>query len=161
MKRSITRREALAALASSTAIPLLAACTRESAQAPTATETETDALRLLDDVANNLLRLSPESATSLGIDSGARASFRAQLSDRRNHATLLVYCDEFSWKLGPRRLHPCPPRICAGSATMKNTRGTQISARDKISSGTVKKLDPFLLGTGKFLGVLRSHPAEP
>jgi uncharacterized protein (DUF885 family) len=31
---------------------------------------------------NNLLRLSPESATSLGIDTGARSSLRSQLTDR-------------------------------------------------------------------------------
>ena len=82
MKRSINRREAIVTLASSTGIPLLSACTREAAQAPSATPTEADALKLLDDVAGNLLRLSPESATSLGIDSGTRASLRSQLTDR-------------------------------------------------------------------------------
>ena len=43
---------------------------------------EADALALLDQVADNLLRLAPESATSLGIDIGARAALRSQLSDR-------------------------------------------------------------------------------
>jgi uncharacterized protein (DUF885 family) len=43
---------------------------------------ETDARALLDELADNLLRLSPESATSLGIDTGARASLRGQLTDR-------------------------------------------------------------------------------
>ena len=37
---------------------------------------------LLDQIAEDLLRLSPESATSLGIDTGARAALRSQLSDR-------------------------------------------------------------------------------
>jgi uncharacterized protein (DUF885 family) len=43
---------------------------------------DTDAVALLDDVANNLLALFPESATSLGIDTGARAALRSQLTDR-------------------------------------------------------------------------------
>src|SRR4051812_39085172 len=41
-----------------------------------------DALPLLDEIADSLLRLSPETATSLGIDTGARAALRSQLSDR-------------------------------------------------------------------------------
>jgi uncharacterized protein (DUF885 family) len=43
---------------------------------------DTDAVALLDGVANNLLALFPESATSLGIDTGARAALRSQLTDR-------------------------------------------------------------------------------
>ena len=46
------------------------------------TSTDTDALQLLDSVADNLLRLQPEGATSLGIDTGARAALRSQLADR-------------------------------------------------------------------------------
>ncbi len=78
--RSINRREALAALSSITTIPLMSACTRDTQ--PAAITTTADANALLDDVANNLLRLSPESATSLGIDTGARAPLRSQLGDR-------------------------------------------------------------------------------
>jgi len=37
---------------------------------------------LLDQVAENLLHLFPEGATSLGIDTGRRAALRSQLSDR-------------------------------------------------------------------------------
>ncbi|HEY7055514.1 MAG TPA: DUF885 domain-containing protein [Vicinamibacterales bacterium] len=44
--------------------------------------TDTDALTLLDEVAENLLRLQPESATSLGIDTGSRGALRSQLADR-------------------------------------------------------------------------------
>jgi uncharacterized protein (DUF885 family) len=44
--------------------------------------TEADVLALLDSAADNFLRLFPESATSLGIDTGARAPLRAQLGDR-------------------------------------------------------------------------------
>ncbi|MEO6580819.1 MAG: DUF885 domain-containing protein [Sphingomicrobium sp.] len=43
---------------------------------------EAEASALLDSIADNLLALSPESATSLGIDKGARAALRSQLSDR-------------------------------------------------------------------------------
>jgi uncharacterized protein (DUF885 family) len=50
--------------------------------APTASATEKDALMLLDDIGNSLLRLVPETATSLGIDTGDRAELRAQLMDR-------------------------------------------------------------------------------
>ncbi len=80
----MNRREALAALASTTALPLIAGCTREPASpppGPTAT-TEADARALLDEIANNLLRLVPETATSLGIDTGDRAALRGQLMDR-------------------------------------------------------------------------------
>ena len=54
---------------------------RQETPAPPAT-TEADALALLDQVADNLLRLTPEGATSLGIDTGARAALRSQLTDR-------------------------------------------------------------------------------
>jgi uncharacterized protein (DUF885 family) len=77
----ITRREALAALASSAVVPLLSGCAGERAANPPMS-TDSDALKLLDDIAENLLRLQPESATSLGIDTGARAALRSQLPDR-------------------------------------------------------------------------------
>jgi uncharacterized protein (DUF885 family) len=80
MTRSINRREALTVLASTTAIPLISGCNRESP--PAAPADPTAALALLDEVAGNLLRLSPEGATSLGIDTGARAALRSQLGDR-------------------------------------------------------------------------------
>src|SRR5438309_533414 len=73
---SLTRREALAGLAATTALPLIAG----SAIAAPATEAQAKAL--LDSVGDDLLRLSPESATSLGIDIGARASMRYRLSDK-------------------------------------------------------------------------------
>jgi uncharacterized protein (DUF885 family) len=46
------------------------------------TTTEANALALLDQVADSLLRLAPEGATSLGVDVGARAALRSQLTDR-------------------------------------------------------------------------------
>jgi uncharacterized protein (DUF885 family) len=76
-----SRREAIAALASSAALPLIAACSGDRGSAPPATD-EADASALLDRIGENLLRLSPENATSLGIDTGARAELRSQLSDR-------------------------------------------------------------------------------
>jgi uncharacterized protein (DUF885 family) len=77
----MNRREAIAALATTVALPLVPACARDQATAPPPTG-ETDALALLDDIGNNLLRLVPETATSLGIDTGARSDLRAQLTDR-------------------------------------------------------------------------------
>jgi uncharacterized protein (DUF885 family) len=82
MSHNISRREALAALTSATVVQLMAACNREPAQPPPSTPTEADALALLDEIGNNRLHLSPESATSLGIDTGARSSLRSQLTDR-------------------------------------------------------------------------------
>ncbi|MEJ7759508.1 MAG: DUF885 domain-containing protein [Gemmatimonadaceae bacterium] len=60
---------------------MISACGGYRTSPPTAAS-DADALALLDGIANNLLSLSPESATSLGIDIGARAGFRSQLTDR-------------------------------------------------------------------------------
>jgi uncharacterized protein (DUF885 family) len=73
---SINRREALAALGSIAAMSLSCEGTPEKPAA-----NDSDALTL-DEFAENLLRLFPEAATSLGIDTGERASLRSQLSDR-------------------------------------------------------------------------------
>ena len=83
-ERTFTRREVVAALASAAALPLVSACGRYSVPASTtpANPNETSARALLDDIAENLLRLSPEGATSLGIDTGARAALRSMLTDR-------------------------------------------------------------------------------
>lgn len=52
--------------------------------APLTATADPDAATLaeLDRMAENLLRLAPESATSLGIDTGDRAALRSQLADR-------------------------------------------------------------------------------
>ena len=91
-ERRLSRRDLLAALASAAAIPLVTACGRPHAvlpPAPTpsapvtaATPDEAAARALLDEVAENLIRLTPEQATSLGIDIGARSALRSQLMDR-------------------------------------------------------------------------------
>jgi len=81
----MTRRDAIAALASTAALPLVSSCGGGSApdtSKAAATPTDTDALKLLDEIADNLLKLGPEGATSLGIDTGARAALRSELTDR-------------------------------------------------------------------------------
>ena len=75
----LTRREALAGLAASGALPFVAGPAFAQAGAGA---TDADASALLDSIAENLLWLSPESATSLGIDKGKRTPLRAMLSDR-------------------------------------------------------------------------------
>jgi uncharacterized protein (DUF885 family) len=78
---TLTRREALAALACAGALPLVSGWARDNAPI-SAMSNDADALALLDSVADNLLRLQPEAATSLGVDVGARAALRSQLTDR-------------------------------------------------------------------------------
>src|SRR5688500_2722409 len=77
----VTRREALAALASTAALPLLTACMGDG-ESSTPDSNEAAALWLIDECAEHLLALFPESATSLGIDTGNRAALRSQLTDR-------------------------------------------------------------------------------
>ena len=62
----------------------MSACTRKPIASSTAasTNTEADARAWLDNIGNSLLRLVPETATSLGIDTGTRAELRSQLMDR-------------------------------------------------------------------------------
>jgi uncharacterized protein (DUF885 family) len=74
----LTRRQTVAALVSSAALPLLA----RAAPAAAAPIEEARASALLGSLAENLLRLQPAQATSLGIDKGARASYRYRLEDR-------------------------------------------------------------------------------
>lgn len=73
MASLISRREVLAG---ASALPLFAA-TRAWAQGQPGS-----ASALLDSFADNLLKLQPESATSLGIDKDARAALKSQLTDR-------------------------------------------------------------------------------
>jgi uncharacterized protein (DUF885 family) len=72
----VSRRQTLAALGASAA-GLAIAGPAAALQAP-----QSDAAKLLDSVADNLLALSPEGATALGIDTGPRAAMRGQLGDR-------------------------------------------------------------------------------
>src|SRR4051794_4790104 len=64
----------------------MAACGHSPASSPApaspAAPGDASALALLDQVGENLLRLFPEAATSLGIDTGPRAGLRSRLFDR-------------------------------------------------------------------------------
>ena len=83
MSPLMNRREAMAALASTATLPLLQGCTNEPAPAAAAARnTEADALKMLDEIGEHFLTHFPESATSLGIDTGARAALRSKLADR-------------------------------------------------------------------------------
>jgi uncharacterized protein (DUF885 family) len=77
----LSRREVIAALLSTAVLPTLSACAREGKS--TSNESmDADAIALLDECAEHLLAVVPESATSLGIDTGNRAALRSQLTDR-------------------------------------------------------------------------------
>jgi uncharacterized protein (DUF885 family) len=78
----MNRREAVVALATTAALPLIAGCRAEPGSTPSTADPGAETLAVLDDVAENLLRLAPEGATSLGIDTGDRAALRTQLTDR-------------------------------------------------------------------------------
>ncbi len=90
MSTRLSRRQTLATLGTGAAGLTLAACgggiPDDMAVIPppppgTGGETGT-AAALLDSIADNLLDHSPEGATALGIDTGARAAMRGELSDR-------------------------------------------------------------------------------
>ncbi len=73
----VSRRQTLATLGAGAA-SLALTSPAAALQAPA----QSDAQILLDSVAENLLALSPEGATALGIDTGVRAAMRGKLSDR-------------------------------------------------------------------------------
>jgi uncharacterized protein (DUF885 family) len=78
----LNRREALAALAATAALPILPGCDTAPAPAPAAANSDAEALKLLEQIGENYLKFAPEGATSLGLDTGARASLRSRLIDR-------------------------------------------------------------------------------
>ncbi|MBY8821314.1 DUF885 domain-containing protein [Sphingomonas colocasiae] len=75
MTTEFSRRDMLAGTTAIGALAMLPAGAR-------AQSGDAAANALLDTIAENLLRLNPESATSLGIDKGARAALHSQLMDR-------------------------------------------------------------------------------
>ena len=79
--QSLSRREVIAALASAAALPLVSACGGDLKPSYGAGK-DADALTLLNSVADNLLKLLPEAATSLGVDTGSNAGLRSMLADR-------------------------------------------------------------------------------
>ncbi len=78
---SFSRRQALGALSAGVATIALH---RPAAAflAPGAPAGEAGATALLNSIGENLLALSPEGATSLGLDTGAHAALRSRLADR-------------------------------------------------------------------------------
>jgi len=79
----LTRRQTVAALAASAASPLLFGCkVRSNNGGASGSAGDADASKVLDSIAENLLRLYPTNATSLGLDTGARANLRSELGDR-------------------------------------------------------------------------------
>jgi uncharacterized protein (DUF885 family) len=82
---SLTRREIILAIASAAALPLVAGCSSDKTPGSSpavAGSGDAAALALLGEVANNLLNLFPDTATSLGLDTGANAGLRSKLTDR-------------------------------------------------------------------------------
>jgi len=79
MTSILNRREAIAAFASTAALPLLQGCNEKST---VQSNPETAALKLLDDIGDGFARAYPENATSLGVDTGSRGALRSQLADR-------------------------------------------------------------------------------
>jgi uncharacterized protein (DUF885 family) len=80
-QHAFSRREALATVGTGLVSALLLA-RAGPAGAFQGAAANSEAGALLDSFAENYLRLSPESATSLGIDTGARAGLRHKLGDR-------------------------------------------------------------------------------
>jgi uncharacterized protein (DUF885 family) len=72
----LSRRGALAGIGATSLLPLL------STRAFAAPASEAEARAFLDQVADRLLQFYPESASSLGVDTGSRAGLRSRLGDR-------------------------------------------------------------------------------
>ena len=80
-KLSISRRQAIGALSAGVATVALPVCARAIVTA-SAPASEAGAVDLLKSIGENLLWLDPEQATTLGLDTGARADLRSRLKDR-------------------------------------------------------------------------------
>jgi uncharacterized protein (DUF885 family) len=82
----MTRRDLLTALAAAAAARLLPACAQPGTAGPATpgappAPRDANALALLARIADDYLRLFPNKATSLGIDTGARAALRSRLPE--------------------------------------------------------------------------------
>lgn len=87
---ALSRREVILALASAAALPLISGCTPGPGAAPVPPNADAPALALLDSVADEFFRLFPDSASSLGLDTGARAGLRSTLADRSAEGQLHI-----------------------------------------------------------------------
>ncbi|HKX55808.1 MAG TPA: DUF885 domain-containing protein, partial [Xanthomonadales bacterium] len=84
-QQTFNRREVITALTATAALPWLLPINQAFAAADVTQNTpaaDNRALALLDQCAEHLLSLFPESATSLGVDNDSRAALRSQLTDR-------------------------------------------------------------------------------
>ncbi len=80
---TLSRRQSLVLLGAGSAALALEACTRNPVAAAVLPPAPAQgAPAFLDALAAQMLDLSPEQATSLGIDTGAKAALRSQLGDR-------------------------------------------------------------------------------
>ena len=111
-----TRRETLGGLAAATALPAPAGAAVRKRPMPA----KSAARALLDQVGDEVLRLAPEQATSLGKDTGARADLRGRLNDKSS-ATDLAWSNEID-------------RILARSARLDRSR---LSAAEVMQLGTL------------------------
>ncbi|NOX67884.1 MAG: DUF885 domain-containing protein [Gammaproteobacteria bacterium] len=84
----ITRRDAMAGLATSALLLQLPACA--SQPAARLTNSAHDVRALLDDIAYRLLSKQPERATSLGVDKGEHSALRSRLTDRSATGTQAI-----------------------------------------------------------------------
>ena len=76
-----SRRELLLAALSATAVSAAPSLAWAAAAATAAAPADANFSKLLEDIADEVLRLSPTSATGLGLDKGARAALKSQLED--------------------------------------------------------------------------------
>lgn len=81
LNQPLSRRKILAAIVSTATLPWLPACRSERSSGTLGTR-EADALALLDQYAEEILVLFPETATALGVDTGNHAGLRSALGDR-------------------------------------------------------------------------------
>ncbi|HXG99453.1 MAG TPA: DUF885 family protein [Sphingomicrobium sp.] len=81
IEQNFSRRQVVATLSAGAATITLPGCAPKLL-GPARVATDAAATSLLDSFAENLLALQPETATSLGLDTGARAVLRSLLSDR-------------------------------------------------------------------------------
>jgi uncharacterized protein (DUF885 family) len=77
--QNFSRRDLLLSALSATAVSALPGFAL--ADTPAASPADANFTRLLDEIAEEILRLSPTGATGLGLDNGARAALKSQLED--------------------------------------------------------------------------------
>jgi uncharacterized protein (DUF885 family) len=79
---TLSRREALAGLSAGAATVAVSGCATTAAVGGGRKISEPEATALLEQITEHMLNLSPETATGLNLDKGARAALRHQLGDR-------------------------------------------------------------------------------